>query len=262
MALMLSGLRFFLLLPLGALLACGSSLTPSSGGVVVTAGAGAPTGDWILTVAPGTAGSSTFVGALTVTGTKATGVFRLYSIGGACVSTSQDIPFTGSVVNSVLTLTSGVYSGSTATATIQLPLINNTAGIQNASGTLVVAGGTCALSSSPLTAAYVPDATGTWAGSLAGPVNGTVSLALSESAANVDGQFPTTATITFTGSTCSAAVSVSGLFNGYSLQLTDTRTTPDTASFSTSTTPAAFSMSLASGATCPVGSYTGTLTHQ
>jgi hypothetical protein len=174
----------------------------------------------------------------------------------------QDIPFTGAIVNNVLTLTSGAYSGSVATVSVQLPLLANTAGIQSANGTIQVANGTCALSSSPLVATYVPPDAGTWTGSLTGPVNGTVSLAVTISAANADGQFPATGTATFTGSTCSVSLTVSGLVSGYSLQLSDTRTTPDTVTLSTSNSPAPFSMNLAGGQTCPVGAYTGTVTQQ
>jgi len=260
MALMRSGLRLFLLLPLAALLACSSASSSIGNG-----GSGITTGDYVLTVAPGTANAATFTGALTVTGASATGVFRYTGTATQCVSNTTDIPFSGSVVNNVLTLTSGSYSSSVATVVVQLPLVSNTGGTTTASGTIQVSGGTCTLSSSALTLAFIPTISYTWSGTLAGPASGTASFSLLEGAANSDGQFPVTGTISFTSSSCSfvTPVSVTGLVGGYSTQLTNIGLpTALNASISTAASPATASITTTGGSGCPAGAYSGTITHQ
>ena len=125
-----------------------------------------------------------------------------------------------------------------------------------------IAGGTCALTPSPLTAVYIPSDTGTWTSSLTGPNTGLGTLAVTVSSANADGQFPATATLSYSGLTCSVSLNFTGLVSGYSLQLSDTRPNPDTVTLNTSATPAVLSVNLATGTTCPAGVYTGAATHQ
>lgn len=259
------GLRLLVLSPLAALLACSSSSPATNGG-----GFGAQTGGYVFSVAPGTTNASTFTGALNVVGTTVTGVFQ-YNSPSRCVSSGQDISFSGSVVNNVLTLTSGSFSGSVATAVIQLPLVANTGGTTAASGTIVVAGGTCALASSALTATLVPSVSANWIGTLTGPVSGTGTFSLTQAAANSDGQFPVSGTVSFSSSTCSfsSAVTVAGLVSGYNTQLTGSNLPANvglTASISTATSPATATISTTNSVTstalgCPVGSYSGTITH-
>ncbi len=117
MPLMLSRLRFALLLPLAALLACGSGLPSSS----TTPGlALPPTGDYVLTLSPGAAGANLLPGALTVSGTRVTGAFQ-YNNPQAPNCGQQTIFFTGTVNNStdLATLTSSVFAGSTTTFKLQ-----------------------------------------------------------------------------------------------------------------------------------------------
>ena len=258
---MQSGLRLFLLLPLTAVLACGGASSTPTGGYAP------PTGGYVLTVSPAATSASTFTGALTVVGTTASGVFQFNNPGTLCVSGSQDIPFSGTISNSVLTLTSGAFSGSIATLKINLPLSITTAGTTTASGTAVITGGTCALALSPMSAALVPSYNGTWTGVLTGPVSGTVSIGVVQSAANSDGQFPTTASVAFTAPTCSFSVAgVSGLISGYNIQLGGTGTTAPNNQLSisagTASTPVTLNMSILSGLICPNGTYTGPVTHQ
>jgi hypothetical protein len=207
-----SRLRLLLLLPLATLIACGGS-TPVIGTVAYTP----VTGDYVITVGVGTAGAANFNGNLTVSGTTVSGVFRYANVA-ACVPATQDIPFTGTFANSVLTLTSATFSNSVATFTIKLPLSNNTVGQQLASGTSVITGGTCALASSTLQAQLVPSFNGTWAVALTNP-SATATLQVTQSAANADGQFPATGTITCAGSSPTA---LTGLVSGASLQLATT----------------------------------------
>jgi hypothetical protein len=254
-------LRLFLLLPLATLLACGSSSpTPTT-----PSGFEPVTGDYVLTVAPGTAAASTFTGALTVSGTNVTGVFQYNNIGTNCVSSGQDIAFTGSIVNSVLTLTSAAFSNSVATLTIQ-QFVTNTSGTSLASGTAVITGGTCALASTALQAALVPSFNATWSGTLNGQATGSVSLAITQSTSNADGQFPVSGIVTFGGSSCSFSVNgVTGLVRGYNLSLGAGSTAPNnqiSVNLNSQSLPASLSISVfATTLGCPAGSYSGTVSH-
>lgn len=259
---MRSRLRLLFLLPLATLIACGAS---SGSPFSTTSGGFAPvTGDYVLTIAPGTAATGTLTGALTVSGTSVTGVFQYNNIGTNCVSSGQDIPFTGSIANNVLTLTSGSFSNSIATLAIQQFATNNV-GVNLASGTVVITGGTCALASTTLQAVAVPSFSGTWTGTLSGPVSGGISLSITQAAANADGQFPVSGTVTFGGSSCSFSVNgVSGLVRGYNLSLGSGQTPPDNEvgiNASTITSPATVTLNVYAAVGCPAGSYSGTMTH-
>ena len=259
---MRSGLHLLLLFPLSAILACSSGPTTPTGG----SGNAPVTGNYLFTISPAASGATTFTGSLSVSGTSVSGVFQYFNPGTLCAPGSPDIPFTGVISNSVMTLTSGSFSGSVATLTIQLPLTTTTAGTIVASGTAVIAGGTCALASSPTVAAYVPSFTGTFGGTLAGPVTGTVSLGLTQSTANADGKFPINASVTFTAPTCSFSLSgITGLASGYNIQLGAGSSAPNnqiSMNVATSTTPGTLSLTVLSGLPCANGSYTGSITRQ
>jgi hypothetical protein len=207
---MRSRLRFLVLLPLTSLLACGGATSPPIGNAFNPVG-----GDYVITVAPGTANAGTFTGALTVAGSTASGVFR-YNNPSACAASTQDITFSGSTSNGVLILTSAPFSSSVATLSIQLPLSNNNIGQQLASGTAVITGGTCALASSSLQAQLIPSFNGGWSISIISPAAATYSLAITQMAADSDGQFPTTAVLNC-GS--GAPYSLTGLVSGQTLLL-------------------------------------------
>jgi hypothetical protein len=258
---MRSRLRLLLLFPLATLIACGAS---AGSPFATTSGFGPVTGDYVITVAPGTAASGTFTGALTVSGTSVTGVFQYNNIGANCVSSGQDIAFTGSIANNVLTLTSGSFSNSIATLAIQQFATNNL-GVSLASGTVAITGGTCALASTTLQAVLVPSFSGNWTGALSGPVNGSISLAITQATANADGQFPISALVTFGGGSCSFSVNgVSGLVRGYNLSLGSGQNAPDNeigVTANTITSPATVTLNVFTAVGCPIGSYSGTLTH-
>jgi hypothetical protein len=254
---MLSSLRFILLLPLALLLACGST-TP------ISTTTPTPSGDYVFLIEPAGGTSLSFSGNLSVSGTSVSGVFRDNNPSANCVPSSQDIPFSGSILNGVLTLTSGPFSNSIATLTIPIPLTPTSSGSKIATGTAVISGGTCAVASSPLQLTYIPPLSNTLSGALTGPANGTLSLTLTESAANSDGQFPIVAAVSFSGSSCSFTLNgIAGLVSGYSLSLGGGLTPPNSEvalSGNTTTTPINISMSvLTSGLNCPSGTYTGTI---
>jgi len=258
-------LRFTLLLPVAALLGCAAVSTPP-----VTVTSYTPIGgDYVITVAAGTANASIFTGDLAVSGNAVSGVFRYNNPGKVCVPGAQDIAFTGSFGNDVMTLTSASFVGSVATLTINLPLSGNSSGQQVASGTAVIAGGTCALASTTAQALYIPSLAGTWSGSVTGPSSGSVSIVLTESAADADGQFPITGAVSFTSSTqsaCNFSIPISapgsGLISGGSIEFANANSTISVAG-NAAVTPATFDVSLNQPAPAPAscnGDYVGTLT--
>jgi hypothetical protein len=263
---MLSRLRFTLLLPLAALLACASGSTPT-----VTNPSYTPVGgDYAITVGSGTAHASIFSGDLAVSGSTVTGVFRYYNPGTVCVSGSQDIPFTGTFTNNTLTLTSATFSSSVATLTIQLPLSTNTSGTEVANGTAVITGGTCVLASTTAQAQLIPSFAGTWSGTLTGPASGSASVVLTQGAADADGQFPVTGAISFTSSTssaCNFSIPISapapGLVSGTTLNVANANSTI-TITANAAVTPVLFTVTLNQTGTnqssC-LGSYAGALSN-
>lgn len=214
---MLSRLRLLLLLPMITLLSCGGASTPTAGTSL-----NAISGDYVITVGVGTANAATFTGALTASESAVSGVFR-YNNPTACVSGSQDIEFAGSSSNNLLTLTSAAFSGSVATLTIQLPLSDNNVGADLASGTSVITGGTCALTSSTLQVQLIPRYSATWTATLTSPSASTASLVLVESSnPNQDGEFSTTGVLTFSPTGCGSSTpdsTFTGLVSGANLQL-------------------------------------------
>jgi hypothetical protein len=244
---MLPRVRFLVLLPLAALLACGST-TPASNLAYAPV-----SGDYVITVAPSTANASQLNGDLVIQGTSISGIFRYYNPGTICVSGAQDIPFTGSVVNSVMTLTSGSFSGSVATLTIPLPLGTNNVGAQVASGTAAIAGGTCALASTTLQIEYIPSYTAAWTIAFTSPSNSTGSLTVVESAtADADGQFPATGTLTLPGGN-GLPILLTGQVSGAILQLANAQSTV-TVTANNAALPVTVSVS-------GTGGGTGTMTH-
>jgi hypothetical protein len=250
---MLSRLRLTLLLPLAALAACGgSSNIPAVGYIAPTSG------DYVIVVAPGTASADILAGDLSIQGSSVTGAFSNVQ-GQLCIPA---ITVTGSLSTAnVLNLSSNSFGGSTAGFTVQ-PLSDNNVGTETATGTVQVTGGTCTLASSSLQETYVPSFARTWTGTVTGPVNGTVTLIISQSTANGAGQFPATGVLSFTSANCtitgSNSIMLTGTVIGFNLQLASGNTT-----VSATNTASTLSLNLnlaAGGQGCTGGSYSGTLT--
>ncbi|MGP8260796.1 MAG: hypothetical protein ACLQM6_12690 [Acidobacteriaceae bacterium] len=267
---MQSGLRLLFLLPLAALVACGSS-SPSKGG------AAPASGTYVLSVTAGTSGATTFTGGLNISGSAVSGLFQFSNAASACNGTY--IPVTGTIDSSnLLTLTSSVFAGNTATITIQFPLIQNTTYTSSASGTAQIAAGSsgtnCAISSSTIAALYLAPYTGTWTGSINyETVSGTATLVVAEPITtgttfnlNASGQFPATGTLSFSTSTCTiSSIPLTGEVAGYTLQLNQSVSgsqNPIIASASETTNPVTFNVLIPSSSTvnCPSGTYSGTIT--
>ncbi|MDR3745979.1 MAG: hypothetical protein P4K80_07620 [Acidobacteriaceae bacterium] len=271
---MLSKLRILLLLPVAALLACGSSSSLSGGSYPFS------TGDYVLNVTPVAGGVATsFTGALLATGAQVTGNLQYNNPNSSC--NGQGVAVVGSIntTSGILTLTSAAFSGSTATITIQLPMTFYSNGVTSASGTAVIAGGSCSLASTTLTAVTVPTFDELWTGAItSGPSTGTVSLSVNAPFttttsnatvlnASANGAFYATGSLTLNGSNCSATTSLgnlTGLVSGYGLTLNAYDSSSNlvaTITANSSTTPANVSINLISGKLgCPTGSYAGTIT--
>ena len=267
-----TGLRSLLLLPLAALIACGSS-APSA-----PSGSTAPvSGDYVLSVTSGNSVGTAFTGGLNIGGSTVTGAFVFSNAASACNGTY--IPVTGTINSSnLLTLTSSVFAGNTATITIQFPLTQNTTYTSSASGTAQIAAGSggtnCALSLANIAAIYLAPYTGTWTSFITnGTVSGTATLVVAEPITtgttfnlNASGQFPASGTLSFTSSTCSiSSIPLTGQVTGYTLQLNQTVTgsqNPIVASATETTNPVTFNVLIPSGSTstCPAGPpYSGTI---
>jgi hypothetical protein len=267
-----TGLRSLLLLPLVALVACGSSAPSTSGTAPVS-------GDYVLSVTSGNSGPTSFTGGLNISGSTVTGAFLFSNAASACNGTV--LPVTGAIgSNNLLTLTSSVFAGNTATITIQFPLTQNTTYTYDAAGTVQIVAGSsgtnCAFSLANIAAVYLAPYTGTWTGTITNTnstVSGTATLVVAEPITtgttfnlNASGQFPATGTLSFSSTTCSiSSIPLTGTVNGYTLSLNQTVTgsqNPIVPSATETTNPVTFNVLIPSGSTstCPAGAYSGTIT--
>jgi hypothetical protein len=174
------------------------------------------------------------------------------------------LPVTGAIASSnLLTLTSSVFAGNTATITIQFPLTQNNTYTSSASGTVQIAAGSsgtnCALSLANIAAIYLAPYNGTWTGTIInGTISGTATLV-------VAGQFPATGTLSFSTSTCTiSSIPLTGQVTGYTLQLNQSVSgsqNPIVVSATETTNPVTFNVLIPSGSTstCPAGAYSGTI---
>jgi hypothetical protein len=274
-----TALRSLLLLPLAALVACGSS-APAVGGIAATSG------DYFLNVAPVAKGAATsFSGNLYIAGTSVSGSFIYTNANSSC--TGQSFPVTGTIdsTGTLMSLSSSAFAGSlsgnTATLTLQLPLIRYTDNTYNTTGTAQIAAGTsgtnCALASSTLTAQYIQPYNGQYTGTLTGPTTVTATIILGESipetlatSTSAAGLIPASGSLAFNGAACNfppaLTNALTGQISGYTLELyqgTSSLTSPVIVSASETTSPITFNVLISSGTTsCPAGSYSGTITPQ
>lgn len=146
------------------------------------------------------------MGALQSSGGTVTGTFRAISTTfPQCVSFTQDLQVTGTIdANNNVTLTIPIAGGTaTIAATITTPQ-------SYSNGTWQIAGGSCAMTSTPIQIAEFAPVTGTYTGVFNAldtttnlPVPGTATnvtaTLLQATTPNSDGQFPLSGTITATG---------------------------------------------------------------
>ena len=211
-------------------------------------------------------------GALSGKGANITGTFRATSTG--CVSPTQDIAFTGSqTADGTLTLTSTNLPNNVATISSigngLMPLTNQSALFF---GALVVTGsGPCAMGGIVLEGEEFAPLTGTYIGPITSTSGTTANFTatLAQAAANSDGQFPESGTITVAGATCANVFSLTGLVAGSALTATLTPVSGPSATATLTTGPPygettnslSFSMTI-TGSGCNAGIYSGTLTMQ
>jgi hypothetical protein len=210
---------------------------------------------------------SSLAGALAGKGQNVTGTLR--AVAGTCVSPTFDINFTGSqTADGKLTLTSTNLPNNVVTIS---GTVSANYGYNQFMGGLTISGsGSCPQAGSALLGAELPSIAGTYTGSLTAATGGNVpaTATLTESAANVDGQFPVGGTLTVTGSTCANTFSTTGLVSGASLSLALTSTSGPSATGSLTATvqhtapqPLPFNIQIVS-AGCNSGTFSGTLTPQ
>ena len=231
------------------------------------------------------------VGSLSSQGSNVTGLFRLanLTLPYACGTPLQQVvAVSGSIDSSRnLTLTSVPFSGSTLTMKFIVPLsigpVGAGASLTPLAGTVAITGGTCTFASSTAIGSEIVSITGTFAGPLTAstylanpPIpTGTASLSLAQAASSqIDGQFPVTGTLKFTGGTCTSSTPLAGTVSGTELTLASA----PTGLFNTSTTNMVILINLATGqldvailsyglGPCNTGvtsftQYTGSLTRQ
>ena len=272
-----AGHRLLFLLPLAALVACGTTAYDPAGIHPIN-------GTYAINLPPGTGGVTIgFTGGLAFNGTSASGVLQYNNPNSGC--NNVGFPVSGSIDgnNNILTLTSSVFLGNTAIITIQLPVILSANGISSASGTAQITAGasgtSCTLGTTSTAVQYLLPYDGVWNGTISnGTIAGSAMLSVSEpvtithgashtTAANASGQFPSTATFSFSSATCTIApIYFTGQVIGYTLQLNQTVTgtqNPIVVSASETTAPVTFNVLIPSGSTttCPAGAYSGTI-HQ
>ena len=269
------GHRCLILFPLAALVACGSSRFDPGDILPIN-------GTYVINL-PGTVGvPPSFSGGIAFNGSGASGVLQYNNPTSPC--NQLGFPISGSIDgnNNILTLTSSTFLGNTANITIQLPVILQASGIYSASGTAEIAAGTgatgCSLGTTSTAVQYLLPYDGAWTGTVSnGTTTGSILLSISEpvtithsgtntTAANASGQYPSTATFSFTSATCSIPPTYfTGLVSGYNLELNQTVSgsqNPLILSASESSIPTAFSVIVPVGSTttCPAGTYAGTIT--
>ncbi len=231
------------------------------------------TGNWQMSISdppyPGPYPIASLEGAMAGQGQNITAVFR--ATGTGCVSSTFDVAFAGSqTADGNLTLNSTNLPNNVATITATpsgvMPLTN---GIAPFLGGLVVSGsGPCATGGIALRGEEIAPLSGSFIGSLTSlsGVASTFTVALTQSAANSDGQFPESGTITVAGSGCTNVFSLTGMVTGLTLTATLAPTSgpPATATLLTgppygdTTAPLAFSITI-TGTGCNAGTFTGSL---
>lgn len=248
---------------------CLSGCNPMSTSSTTTYATQNLTGNWQVGISdpsyPGPYPIASLSGAVTGQGQNITATLR--AAGTGCVSPTQNIAFTGSqVANGTLTLTSTNLTNNVATIT--------GAPASSSSGTLflgsltITGSGPCTMALIALRGQEFSPLTGTYTGSLTSTsgTSATFTAVLLQAAANSDGQFPESGSITVANSGCTNVFSLAGTVAGPTLTATLSLVSgpPATTTLATgppSGTALSFSMTIA-GTGCDAGAFTGSLTQQ
>ena len=249
-------------LPISAWFLCGCSTSPSPAGV--TYSTRVLTGNWTFGPTDPPAGIPPFgelTGALSGSGANVTGTFR--TVG--CVSSTQDIHFTGSqTASGMLTLTSTDLVNNVMVITVNLGDPVAIVAPSWLGGMTVSGSGPCAYADIAMRVNQYPPLTGTFAGTVTGSAGATVTYTASftQAAANADGQFPESGTITVSTGSCSTTYPISGLVAGTALRGGLSTTTGASAgnigvTLTSAATTMAFTLNVTSG--CSTGLFAGFL---
>ena len=119
----------------------------------------------------------------------------------------DDVPFTGTVSGSSVTLTSGSVTGQVIRVTGTITSANNI------SGTYTIRGGCADGDSGSIIGMHVPSISGTWkATEVSGSTTITTTAAITQqSTASADGSYPLSGTITFTNSPCATTATIDSI---------------------------------------------------
>lgn len=170
-------------------------------------------GNWSAKAISTVNGNPTFYvgGNLTQSGSNVSA--KLHIIG-SCFDPSQALTFTGTVKGKQVTLTSTPVNSGDSVVTVSATGSDSS----TLSGTYTMsADNNCPTDQGTITANIAPSINGTWSGSIdgSGGTGVTLAIALTQaSTASADGTFALTGNATYTGSTCSASGTVSGVLAG------------------------------------------------
>lgn len=278
---MLTRLRFALLIPLVALLACAVPTTTTSNPIPPVSG------DWEnWQIQVGAAITSPpaglyFVGAVQVQGTQSNAVFTTSGFGGPSPGTgTQVLDFSGTyssssgavalypAVGGPFAYAIGFNEPSVSNTVIPVGIVSGCVYPLNYTGVECLA----LIAINPAVGVQIASLTGTYAGTLtaanAPKLSGTATLILTQSATpNSSGQFPLSGTIAFPAGSGFGTVPLAGTVSGEGIALSDPSAAPNSPSinFIGSADPVASQISVSpltySGAGT-TATYTGTLTRQ
>lgn len=180
-----------------ALSACGGG--GSSNGSSQSTTSAPVTGNWQISVNstafPGTPG--VLVGNLTSSGTAVSGVFHIS--GSSCYDFSTDVPMSGSINGSAVTLTSAPVSSQVISTTLTASPDGS-----SISGKYSIAGGCATGDQGTVSGVRVPSFSGTWTGTFTSSSGQAISASatLTQGTAGADGLIPITGSVQFTNSSC------------------------------------------------------------
>jgi len=208
-----------------------------------------------------------FTGAVAVQGSTAAATLRATGAT-TCVAPTFDIQFTGTRDSQgILTLNSTNVPGNVITLTAtptNIALLG-----PNTFGSLTISGnGPCAFPNGVtalLGYEYGP-LSGTYTGTLTATTGATATATLSQAAANTDGQFPESGSLTVATGSCSTTFALNGLVAGTNFNAALTSTSGSAATLTAtlnnqSDSPVTVTLAV-TGAGCANATYTGTLTAQ
>lgn len=181
------------------------------------------TGNYTFAGVPSSSGQApgpvqVFVGAIANSGSTFGATFRLVSSNG-CVAPTADVVFTGTMSSSgQITLTSTTLANNP----ISITWLDDPTQSSNGIGTYTISGsGPCATAATQFVSDAYSPVTGTYTGTFTSATGApaTVTATLAQGAANADGQFPESGSLTLSTATCTNNFTVGGTVTGPTLSV-------------------------------------------